>query len=355
MDCSLNLNKFGRAVKIAIWSTLLVCGAVSFSAADESTSQLPIPEPAIFLTSDAVSLTVIKATPEDEGFKSLFDTAWKALAGAKGVGSNFLYKAVLAKIQGDNSNAFSALLPAQFVRVDSLTADALEPHPTTVTTISGWPGIQAFWYMMQDKGSDGKSLPKVELDDATLILRDGYEDPTKGRVLTRLDGTIVSFPTAERAKIAVKRYSSKDTSSPNKEFGELLSSLDTSHDTYGVLLNKRGSALKLLRWLNKVDVARAEQAVGAERLRAVLDQVLSMTWEGDLISDDEVKFLLKFRTTTPQARKELADLLRDVRTVLDSYGRAGKMEATGLDNELYVNFEMKGYREMLVGYIDRNF
>lgn len=348
-------NKFGQTLKMAVCSALMVAGSVAFSTANESTSQLPIPEPAIFLTPDAVSLTVIKATPEDEGFKSLFDTAWKALAGAKGVGSNFLYKAVLTKIQGDNSNAFSALLPAQFVRVDSLTADAVEPHPTTVTTISGWPGIQTFWYMMQDKGNDGKSLPKVELEDATLILRDGYEDPAKGRVLTRLDGTIVSFPTPERAKFAVERYASKDTSAPNKEFGELLSSLDTSRDTYGVLLNKRGSALKLLRWLNKVDVARAEEAVGAEKLQAVLEQVRSMTWEGDLVSDDEVKFLLKFRTTTPEARKELATLLKDVRGVLDSYGRAGKMEATGLDNELYVTFEMKGYREMLVGYIDRNF
>lgn len=325
------------------------------SSANESTSKLAIPEPAVFLTPDAVSLTVVRATAEDEGFKSLFDTAWKALAGGKRVGSNFLYKAVLAKIQGDRSNAFSGLLPAQFIRVDSLAPEASEPHPTTVTTISGWPGIQALWYMMQDKGSDGKTLPKVELEQATLILRDGHEDPAKGRILTRLDGTIVSFPTTEIAKTAVNRYTKNVTSAPNKEFGELLSSLDTSRDTYGVLLNKRGSALRLLRWLNKVDVARAEQAVGADRLNAVLEQVQSMTWEGDLVSDDEVKFLLKFRTTTPQARKELADLLKDIRQVLNSYGRAGKMETTGLDNELYVNFEMTGYRDMLVGYIDRNF
>lgn len=323
--------------------------------ADESASRLSIPEPAIFLTPDTVSLTVVRATPEDQGFRSLFDTAWSALSGADGVGSNFLYKAVLAKIQGDDSNAFSALLPAQFVRVDSLGPEAREPHPTTVTTISGWPGIQTFWYMMQDKSSDGSKLPKKELEDATLILRDGHEDPTKGRVLTRLDGTIVSFPTVKKAEVAVERYAKNDSTSPNPEFGALLSTIDKTHDTYGILLNRRGSALKLLRWLNKGDVARAEEAVGKERMRAVLETVESMTWEGDLVSDDEVKFILRFRTTTPDAREELADMLRDVRTVLNSYGRAGKMETTGLDNELYVNFEMTGYRNMLVGYINRNF
>lgn len=344
-----------KSIKLGILGGLVAIFGSHTALADESTSKLAIPNPAIFLTPDAVSLTVVRATPEDEGFKSLFDTAWKALSGGKRVGSNFLYKAVLAKIQGENSNAFSGLLPAQFVRVDSLSQEAQEPYPTTVTTISGWPGLQAFWYMMQDKDSSGKAFPKMELDDATLILRDGYEDPAKGRVLTRLDGTIVSFPTTDEAKFAVKRYAKKDASAPSKEFGELLSAIDTNHDTYGVLLNKRGSALKLLRWLNKVDVARAEQAVGADHLRDVLETVKAMTWEGDLVSDDEVKFRLKFRTTTPQARKELAQMLKDVRTVLDSYGRAGKMETTGLDNELFVDFEMKGYRDMLTGYIDRNF
>lgn len=352
----MNIISLGRDFRnLSIAAALLVVTTVSASLAQTSTSKLEIPEPAIFLTPDAVSMTVVRARPEDEGFRSLFDTAWKALAGANGVGSNFLYKAVLAKIKGDDSNAFSALLPAQFVRVDSLAPEAQEPHPTTVTTISGWPGVQAFWYTMQDRASDGTKAPKVELDDATLILRDGYQDPTKGRVLTRLDGTIVSFPDEKKAKYAVARYVKNRTNCPNEEFGELLAGLDTSHDTYGVLLNKRGSALKMLRWLNKGDVARAEQAVGKDRMAAILETVHSMTWEGDLISDDEVKFLLKFRTTTPEARKELAAMLKDVREVLNSYGRAGKMETTGLDNELYVNFEMTGYRNMLVGYIDRNF
>ena len=337
-------------LKKFFYSLLVLFVLPGQALADDSVSKLKIPNPAIFLTNDTVSLTVVRATPEDAGFKSLFDTAWKALEGSNGLGSNFLYKAILAKLKGEDSNAFAALLPAQFVRIDSLSEEAAEPHPTTVTTISGWPGIQLLWYATQDNGS-----PKVEVEDTTLILRDGYENPTLGRVLTKLDGTIVSFPTVDKAKTAVKRFRKEDTSSPNDEFGALLAELDTTHDTYGILLNRRGSALKQLRWLNKPDVAQWENKVGKERLSSILDNVTSMTWEGDLVSDDECKFLIKFRTTTPAARKELADMLTEVRSVLDSYGRAGKMETTGLDNELFVNFTMKGYRNMLVGYIDRNF
>ena len=80
-----------------------------------------------------------------------------------------------------------------------------------------------------------------------------------------------------------------------------------------------------------------------------------MTWEGDLVSDDEMRLLLSFQTTSPEARKEVAGMLKDVREVLAGYGRAGKMEITGLDNELFVKFEMTGYRAMLRSYIDRNF
>ena len=48
-------------------------------------------------------------------------------------------------------------------------------------------------------------------------------------------------------------------------------------------------------------------------------------------------------------------MLKDVREVLAGYGRAGKMEITGLDNELFVNFELTGYKQMLTNYIERNF
>jgi len=341
--------------RLSAWLGLFILALSTTALSEGSQSRLAIPEPAIFVGPDSVSFLVVRATPEDEGFRALFDTAWKSLSGARGGGNNWIYQAILGKLQGEDSNAFSALLPAQFVRVDALPEGATEPHPTTVTTVSGWPGLQSIWYLAQGKGTDG-AFPTEELGgDATLILRDGHDDPTRGRVLTRLDGSIASFPTVKSARYAVTRYAKNDTSSANPRMQSLLEGLDPTKDTYGVLINERGSALRMLRWLNKYDVSRAEQELGEERARKVFDQILSLTWEGDLVSDDEMKLLLKFQTASPDARKEVAAMLKDVREVLAGYGRAGKMEITGLDNELFVNFELTGYKQMLTNYIERNF
>ncbi|MFA5507428.1 MAG: hypothetical protein WC314_01085 [Vulcanimicrobiota bacterium] len=345
---------FKKSIPIQLLTGLLFLSLGLQTLAEGSQSQLNLPEPAIFISPDAVSFLVVKATPEDEGFRSLFDTAWKALNGARGGGNNWIYQAILGKLQGSDSNGFSTLLPAQFVRVDALPPGATEPHPTTVTTVSGWPGLQSIWYLAQGKGPNG-DFPTVELGEATLMLREGHEDPTKGRILTRLDGSIASFPTVEKARSAVQRYATGESGDSNPKMRELLESLDSGKDTYGVLLNERGSALRLLRWLNKYDVTRAEEALGKDRARDVFDRILSLTWEGDLVSDDEMKMLLRFQTASPDDRQLVAAMLKDVREVLAGYGRAGKMEITGLDNELFVQFELTGYRAMLTGYIERNF
>ena len=334
---------------------LILLSLYGFAVADNSTSRLKIPEPKLFLNPDTVSLFVVRANPDDDAFRALFNTAWESLSGPRGAGSNWIYRAILAKIQGEDSNALSSLLPAQYIRIDSMGEGASEPWPTTATTVSGWPGLQALWYRAQGKGDGGEDLPTEELGDATLILRQGSEDPTLGRVLTKLDGTIASFPSARLARYAVKRWVKNDTQSPDPEMESLLSSIDTNHHTYGVLFNQRGSVVKFLRWLHKGDVGKAEAAVGTERFERVTKEVLSMTWEGDLLSDNELQLAIRFRTTSPKAREELTTMLKDIRAVLDEYGRAGKMEATGLDNELYVDFRLVGHKGMLKRYIEDNF
>lgn len=346
-------KKFRRFGLIA--SLLFVFATHNAIAQDSGDEKNKIPNPAHFLTPETVSLMVVHARPDDEGFRSLFDTAWKALSGASGVGTSYVYATILRLIQGNESNAFSGLLPAQYVRVDSLVEGSDEPHPTTISTMSDWYGLQVAWFKLQGRNKKGEENPKVELDEATLTLREGYEDPSLGRVLTWLDGSVMSFPSVARAKFAIERYSKDETESPSPEFGELLDNIDTSHDTYGILLNRNGSALKQLRWLNKHDVGRAEQKVGKERMARIMDNVLSMTWEGDLVSDNECKFVINFRSKTPEDRKELAVMLQEVRSILDTYGRAGKMETVGLDNELYVDFEMVGYRQMIENYVHRSF
>jgi hypothetical protein len=338
-----------------LFISLFLTALVGPATADGSTSRLKLPEPKVFLTPDTVSLFVVQADPDDEAFRALFNTAWEALSGPRGAGRNWIYRVILSKIQGEDTNTLGSLLPAQYVRIDSMDDNAEQPSPTTATTVSGWPGLQAIWYRAQGKGDNGEDFPTVELGDATLILRDGYEDPTLGRVLTKLDGTIASFPSQKLARYGVKRWAENKTTSPNEEMESLLSSIDRDHHTYGVLFNRRGSVLKFLRWLHKGDVGKAEAAVGSERFNRVIKEVLSMTWEGDLLSDNELQLAIRFRTTSPEARKELTDMLKDIRDVLDEYGRAGKMEAAGLDNELYVDFRLVGHKGMLTRYIETNF
>lgn len=319
--------------------------------AAEPPSLLELPEPGRFLSADSISFAVICARPEDEGFRKLLDTAWQGMkANNSGMTSGFM-GVLLRVISGDESNGLLSFLPLQMVRVDSLDPQTALPHPTYAVTVAGWGGLQTPLFMSMSRGKDGKPHPTKDLEDATLVLREGWEDPTRSHILTRMRGSFISFPTLEKAESTVKRLASKQTAEPQGEIGALLPSLDQSRDTYGVLLNRKGSMHKFLSWLNKGDMHHAEQVVGKERMDKVLSQVNSMTWEGDLVSDDEMSFFLRFRTASPEARKELGGLLKDVREVLEQYGRAGEMRTTGIGSELQVHFVMVGYRDMLSNYL----
>lgn len=346
------LMTFPKISLVTLLCTLSLLCAPSYSA--ESPSQLEIPNPAIFLSPDTISFAVIQAHPDDAGFKALLDSAWAGVRGVDTSSSNPFVKLVMRAIEGRHSNALMSFLPFQLVRADSMGSGG-KPHPTLAITVAGWPGLQSLFFSGISADKSGKQYPTKDLEEATLILRKGWKDPTRSHVLTRVDGTFMSFPTVSRAEKSVNRFATKNTSNPGGYIGELYQSLDTNHATYGVLINKKGSMLKFLRWLNKHDVGAAEQAVGAERMAKVMKEVRSLTWEGDLVSDDEMKFLIKFQTTSKAARKDLTKVLKEVRTVLDQYGRAGEMQATGLDSDLILNFSMTGNRAMLKRYFKNNF
>ncbi len=330
---------------LALWFALPARAA-------ESPSRLDLPEPARFLSPDSISFAVILARPDDEGFKSLLDTAWQGMK-AKNAGVTDGFMGILLKvIQGDKSNALISFLPLQMIRVDSLDPVSALPHPTLAVTVAGWGGLQTPMFLALSRGKDGKPFPTKDLEDATLVLREKWEDPTSSHILTRVRGTFISFPTLGKAEATVQKLAAKTSPKPEGEIGALLPTLDQSRDTYGVLLNRKGSMRKFLSWLNKVDMGHADKVVGRERMDKVLAQVNSMTWEGDLVSDDEMAFFLRFRTDSPEARKELGTLLKDVREVLNQYGRAGEMRTSGIGSELQVHFVMTGYRQMVTNYIN---
>jgi hypothetical protein len=338
-----------------LWLLLIVllgmfCLASPARAADSPT-QLEIPEPWVFLNPDSISFAVIRARQDDEGFKSLLDTAWKALKSSKSPATTGVMGILLRIIQGDDSNGLISFLPLQMVRVDSLDPETELPHPTLAVTVSGWGGLQTPLYAVMSRDKEGKPYPTQDLEDATLVLREGWKDPSRSHVLTRVKGTFVAFPTVQKAETAVKSMVAKNPARPKGELSDLLTSLDAGRDTYGVLLNRKGSLIKFLTWLNKGEVNRAIAVVGQERMDSVMSKVSSMTWEGELLSDNEMNFFIRFQTDSPEARKELAALMKEVREVLNGIGRAGEMKTTGIGSELHVDFTMTGYRDMVTNYI----
>jgi hypothetical protein len=322
--------------------------------AADSPTHLEIPQPWVFLNPDSISFAVVHARPDDEGVRALLDTAWNGLKSSNSPATSGFMGILLRVIQGDRSNALLSFLPLQMVRVDSLDPETGLPHPTLAVTVSGWGGLQTPLYAVMSRDKDGKAYPTRDLEDATLVLREGWQDPTRSHVLTRVKGTWVSFPSVEKAERAVKALANPNPVRPKGELVDLLGTLDTERDTYGVLLNRQGSLLKFLSWLNKGEVERATAVVGQERMDRVVSKVSSMTWEGDLRSDDEMNFQLRFHTESPEARKELNALMKDVREVLNGLGRAGEMKTTGIGNELHVDFTMVGYRAMVADYISRS-
>ncbi len=339
-------------------------GSPSVHAAPQEAGQTPteapgnrlqLPDPTVLLAPDTISFAVLTAQAQDEGFREMLDIAWRGLQNARGTGTAPFMKLLLRAMSsqvGAEENGLLSFLPIQMVRTDALGSGETVPHPSFAVTVAGWPGLQQIFMtgMMRDRS--GEPYPVEKTADANLIYREGWEEPGTARVLTRLHGTFLAFPDKQRALTGVKRFAQQQNSGGGGLKAELEAGLDRSHNTYGVLVNRDGSLLNFLRWLNKADVHRAEQAVGAERLRAVLERVEAMTWEGNLVNADEFDFKLRFLTADEKTRQELTEVLKEVRTVLDDYGRAGEMQATGMDRELFVDFTMVGYRQMLESYLE---
>ncbi len=336
-----------------LWLLLLLFWA-SPGLAAESPQKVELPPPEVLVTPDAISLAVVQARPDDEGFRALLKTAWEGFQGVSGQGTNSFLKVVLRAIQGDDPYGLSSFLPVQAVRVDQLGPQG-KPHPTLAVTVAGWPGLQTFFYTGLAHNHQGQKYPTQDYEAATLVLRDGWEDPTASRILTRVKGTFLSFPTIDQAETVIERLDKQDASLAQTALTQALTGLDTQADTYGVILNRNGSMLKFLLWLNQYDVGRVIERVGRQRMDEVLEEVTLLAWEGDLQSNDSLRFLARFETTSKEARQALREVLLEAAEVLREHNRAGELQVTGLRNQVLVDFTMVGYRRTMLGYIRGNF
>lgn len=339
-----------QALILTLW-LLLAAPALC----QEMTEQSAIPAPEILVTPDAISLAVVDARTEDKGFQALLQAAWEAFGGVNGNGANPFLKYVLRAIQIQRgSNALASFLPVQCIRVDSLGEDG-RPHPMLAVTVAGWPSLQEIFYSGLTHDSIGAPYPTKDYEAASLVLREGWEDPTRSRILTRYKRSFISFPTVAKAELILQRLDKGDATLPNTRLTRALADLDRSKDTYGAILNQKGSLLKFLNWLNKHDTQQVVEKVGKERLNEVLEGVELMAWEGDLVDDNSLEFLIRFETRSEEAREAVKDVVLQAREVLEEYGRAGALQVTGVENEVIVNFTMTGYRDMITSYIRNSF
>ncbi|MCA9791175.1 MAG: hypothetical protein KC910_05245 [Candidatus Eremiobacteraeota bacterium] len=338
------------AVILTLW---LLMAAPAFC--QEANEPRAIPAPESLVTSDAISLAVVEARTEDKGFQALLQAAWEAFGGVSGDGANPFLKYVLRAIQIQRgSNALASFLPVQCIRVDSLGEDG-RPHPMLAVTVAGWPSLQEIFYSGLTHDSLGAPYPTKDYEAASLVLREGWEDPTRSRILTRYKRTFISFPTVAKGELILQRLDKGDATMPDTRLTRALVDLDRSKDTYGAIVNQKGSLLKFLYWLNKHDTQQIIEKVGKDRLNEVLEGVELMAWEGDLVDDNTLEFLIRFETNSQESREAVKEVLLQAREVLEEYGRAGALQVTGIENEVIVNFTMLGYRDMITSYIKNSF
>lgn len=332
---------------------IVLLGALALPAAGvEPPRRVQFPNPEQFLERESICLAVLQARPQDQGFRGLLAHVWKALNGRSSFTLPPLYTLMLQAMgAGQEQEALLSFLPVQLIRVDRLGADG-RPEPTFAVTVSGWPGLQGLFYSSLTAAPNGTPFPTRRHRGETLVLRPGWEDPTRSQVLSRVNGTFLSCPTPDRARSLIENLAGPRSSPPQTALLYAAQRLDRSQDTYGVLVNRDGSLLTFLDWLNEVDMERVRQEVGKGEVDAAAARVRWMTWEGDVVSDDQVDLRVKFETDTPAGAEQAAEVLRKARGVMAKYNRAGHFQVGASGSRVDVLFSMIGFRSAVQSYVN---
>lgn len=339
-----------------ILRTLLTAGllallALPAAAQVEAPKSANFPAPESFLERDSIAVAVLRVRAEDAGFRALLANAWQQLRSR----SAFTLPPALlftlnAMGNGQEKEGLLSFLPAQMVRVDRLGAEGV-PEPTFAFTVSGWQGLQGLFFSALASGSDGQPLPTRQHRGQTIVLREGWEDPSQSRVLSRVKGTFLSCPTPDRARTLIDRMGKPSSAPPQTSLLYAFQRLDATKDTYGALVNEKGSLMRFLVWLNEVDMERIATEVGREEIDAAAAHARWMTWEGDVVSDDQVDLRVKFEADTPDGARQIADVLMKGRGVLARYNRAGHFQVGATGRQVDVFFSMIGFRQAVQAYV----
>jgi len=306
-----------------------------------------MPPITMLLDAKTVSVGVVHARPEDEGFKSLFATAWDSIKTRTG-GSGSALDMISSFLGRSTTNILLQLLPFQMVRIDHFD-DKGNDKPSFMVTMSGFQGLQGIFYagLLNDK--DGKPYETERIGKETVVIRAKPEQKREeAMVLARVDGSFYGFADLETAHRVLEKKAT-----PNPELTKTLALVNQDQDTYGVLLNRQNSVLRFFEWVNRRDFEGVKVAVGEEKLNKLFEHVTLVTWQGDLISDDRMDMQVRWRTDAPEMAEQLEDVLSVARKALADRGRTGEIRITTVDTEVLLDIQFTGYRKMLQDYIAR--
>ncbi|ODT74259.1 hypothetical protein ABS71_05870 [bacterium SCN 62-11] len=307
----------------------------------------PMPPISLLLDSKTVSLGVVHARPDDEGFKSLFNTAWDSIKTRTG-GSGSALDLVSNFLGRSSTNILMQFLPFQMVRIDHFEEQGHD-KASFMLTLSGFQGLQGIFYSGLLNGPDGKPYETEKIGKEVVVIRaKPGQKREEALVVNRVQGTFYGFADLETAHRVLEKKTT-----PNPDLAKNLGLVNQDQDTYGVLLNRQNSVLRFFEWANRRDFEAIKTAIGEEKLNKLFEHVTLVTWTGDLISDDRMDMQVRWRTDTPESCEALEDALSTARKTLAERGRTGEIRLTTVDTEVLLDIQFTGYRKMLQDYIAR--
>lgn len=323
---------------------LLVLGLLLPGRAQET-----LPDPSTFGRSDSLAIFVVRARSEDNGFRQMLATAINGAQAQKGAPSLASFLSSFLSLRSQEEMLLAAL-PLQWVRVDSVGPDGRLLSNVAIT-LAGWRGFQTLIYNALTAGPEGKPYDKRLHQGEEIVLRDGWQSPGARLVLARVKGTFLNCSTPDQARYQIDRLLGKDHSPLQGPLWQAYSQLAQDKDAFGVIVNRSGSLLKVLEWVNRADTQRVREKLGSERFERAAELVESASWEADVVSDDRIDIEVRFATAGRPQAEELALLLEEAREVLDQEGRMGDFYLTMTPEGVKIGFAMVGFHDLVSRYL----
>lgn len=313
---------------------LLALATTSLLAAEPQ--KVDLPNPMGFVDAGCVSFGVLHARADDRNIHRMMQNLALELDRRQLDSSTWV--GILANLlsPAQRQKMLLGFLPFQGIRLDYLD-NAGSLHSATVVTVSGWRGLQGLFYNKLLTDPQGRPYPTKKVGRADVTVR-------REGAIARLDGTFYAFTDTMMAQRCLVKSA--------HSIPALYKTLDTSHDTYGILYNRQKSLSRFLHWMNMDDLAAVENAMGRDRFKKAMDAVEYLMWQGEVLDDDHLD--LEMRVHVPHAEDAplVQELLTVARKVLKDRGRPTEVtNKQSTSHDITFDMVIGGNRKFFLDYL----